>query len=115
MEEAMEGAGSKKPPSQLNLCGKRPAFKNALLMGHQDHADGSRGAPRPQLTQHLRTTGRIHRCGWFIQQEKSRAIGERPGQSDPLPLPSTQESNGRIGQILQPEGLDELTGMESRA
>ena len=38
-----------------------------------------------------------------------------PGQSDPLPLPSTQESNGRIGQILQPEGLDELTGMESRA
>ena len=59
-----------------------------LIVGDEDERDADLALQRFQLDLHLPAQVRIERGKWFIEQQQSRAVHQRPSQRNALLLPA---------------------------
>src|SRR5690606_23005509 len=67
--------------------------------------------PQPvHQLQHLLLVADAPRAGRLVQQQQGGALGQRPGQEHPLPLPTGQGGQHPLGQPGQVQRLQHLPG-----
>src|SRR5207248_9400067 len=57
-----------------------------LVVGYVDEGDADLLLDRLELDLHLLAQLEVERTEWLVQEQDPRAVDERPGQRDPLPL-----------------------------